>query len=156
MKSQNFQKSTKKWALKYRKSKISILNNCSNELKTVLIKRWANFRMGRQKFAARLEQYLKSNFEKYHLWGINEAANDQKISNFNFSFLNTCSIELKLLLNETTSKITYKKSLRKQKSINTSTWKIMVNLTTFNFNVGQIDHNFLINMVKLTIIFDFI
>ena len=77
--------------------------------------------MGRQKFPARLEQYLKSNFEKYHLWGINEAANDQKISNFNFSFLNTCSIELKPLLNETTSKITYKKSLRKQKSINTST-----------------------------------
>ena len=60
--------------------------------------------MGRQKFAARLEQYLKSNFEKYHLSGINEAANDQKISNFNFSILNTCSIELKPLLNETTSK----------------------------------------------------
>ena len=77
--------------------------------------------MGRQKFAARLEQYLKSNFEKYHVWGINEAANDQKVSNFNFSIPNTCSIELKPLLNKRASKVTYKKSLRKQKSINRST-----------------------------------
>ena len=119
-----------KWALKYRKSKISILNNCLNELKTVLIKRWANFRMGRQKFAARLEQYLKSNFEKYHFLGFNEDANDPKICNFNFSILNTCSIELKPLLNERTSKVTYKKSFKNQKSINTSTSK----------NYGQFDH----------------
>ena len=81
---------------------------------------------------------------------------DEKISKFKFSTSNTYLIKLKVVSNERTSKVTYINTFRIKKSATPSTRKNVVNLTTFNFNTGQIDQIYLINVVNLTIFFSHI